>query len=277
MRSASPAQAGFIASLLKSKALPDVATADTSAVRLVEDAQMIVEPTTRSLISIGRASSIITYLKGLPSVQAAASQANAVELPIGVYLSPDTGEIFKIKENQAKTRKYAVAWTGWSGRRLTLTSDNSRGKWNYAPGVIATIQPGWKMTLEQAKAFILLFGVCVRCGRKLVAADSVERGIGPVCVNYFTEGFAPAAPRIEAGDRAIIEAGESIDFAAALVDDVAGGVEARRMAAVVEDAGNAAEAAMVAAEMREMALVGGPGCQNGAACRIGNCREHGWL
>lgn len=51
------------------------------------------------------------------------------------------------------------------------------------------------MTLDEAKAFILRYGQCVRCGRRLKAAESVERGIGPVCVRYFTFGNeAPEAP-----------------------------------------------------------------------------------
>jgi len=47
------------------------------------------------------------------------------------------------------------------------------------------------MSLDAAKAFILRYGRCVRCSRRLKAAQSVERGIGPVCMAYFS--FRPSA------------------------------------------------------------------------------------
>jgi hypothetical protein len=42
------------------------------------------------------------------------------------------------------------------------------------------------MTLDEAKAFLLRFGRCVRCNRRLKVGQSVERGLGPVCVKEFS-------------------------------------------------------------------------------------------
>jgi hypothetical protein len=42
-----------------------------------------------------------------------------------------------------------------------------------------------KMSLEEAKAFGRLYGVCVRCGATLTDEQSIEAGIGPVCAGRF--------------------------------------------------------------------------------------------
>jgi hypothetical protein len=41
------------------------------------------------------------------------------------------------------------------------------------------------MSLEEAKAFGRLYGVCVRCGATLTDEQSIEAGIGPVCAGRF--------------------------------------------------------------------------------------------
>jgi bacterioferritin-associated ferredoxin len=63
----------------------------------------------------------------------------------------------------------------------------------YEPGLVEQVaREGRKMTLEEAKAFIVLYGRCARCGRALKAAESVERGIGPICYKWFAEGTTGA-------------------------------------------------------------------------------------
>lgn len=110
----------------------------------------------------------------------------------GVYVMPD-GTIVKVKANKAKTNTYAMLWVEIRGERLNENDERVRGEYQYAPGLIAKVAAqGRKMTLEEAKAFILRYGQCARCSRKLKAAKSVENGIGPVCIQYFG-GFAPAA------------------------------------------------------------------------------------
>lgn len=105
---------------------------------------------------------------------------------IGVYVTPD-GAIVKVQQNRAKTGTYAMRWQEISGERLVdATEEHVHGDWVYAPEHKRHLASYRKMTLDEAKAFILRYGRCVRCGRKLKAADSVERGIGPVCVEYFS-------------------------------------------------------------------------------------------
>lgn len=103
----------------------------------------------------------------------------------GVYILPD-GSIAKVKATQDKLRTYASRWVEIRGERLTEAGTRKQGEYQYEQGLVQRVAAqGRKMTLEEAKAFILRYGICARCSRKLVAADSVERGIGPVCVTYF--------------------------------------------------------------------------------------------
>lgn len=110
---------------------------------------------------------------------------------IGVFVSGN-GAIFKTQANRQTKRLYVKRWHEIGGERLLDKDGVSRvrGEWEYD----YDSQPTWKqivnvsrkMTLDEAKEFILRYGKCVRCGRHLKAAESVERGIGPVCVTYFS-------------------------------------------------------------------------------------------
>jgi hypothetical protein len=111
---------------------------------------------------------------------------------VGVYVLPD-GAIVKVQPNQEKTRTYAKHWTVISGTRLTEADTREHGEYVYEPGLVDEVaRTGRKMTLDEAKAFILRYGQCARCGRGLKDATSVERGIGPVCVKYFSAGVTGA-------------------------------------------------------------------------------------
>jgi len=51
----------------------------------------------------------------------------------------------------------------------------------YAPGIVTQLRPEHRLSLEQAKAFGRLYGICVRCGATLTDETSIAAGIGPVC------------------------------------------------------------------------------------------------
>jgi len=55
-------------------------------------------------------------------------------------------------------------------------------RFEYAPGVIHDLQATDRLTVEQVSKMGLQFGVCCVCGAELSDADSVARGIGPVCI-----------------------------------------------------------------------------------------------
>jgi hypothetical protein len=107
----------------------------------------------------------------------------------GVYVMPD-GSIVKVKANREKTRTYAMRWSVINGQRLNENDDRVHGEYVFEPGLVQQVAvEGRKMTLAEAKAFTLRFGICCRCGRHLKDATSVERALGPVCVKYFS--FTP--------------------------------------------------------------------------------------
>lgn len=54
--------------------------------------------------------------------------------------------------------------------------------WEYAAGAIRDLRPEHRMTVERAKELSVRFGRCIRCGALLTADESVERGIGPICI-----------------------------------------------------------------------------------------------
>lgn len=128
-----------------------------------------------------------------PKVQAPVAQAPRLTIEdAGVYVMPD-GSVVKVQANQSKTRTYAKRWVEITGQRLTEADTRVQGEYQFEAGLVAEVaQVGRKMSLEEAKAFILRYGQCCRCSRKLKAADSVERGIGPVCIKYFSTGTTGA-------------------------------------------------------------------------------------
>jgi hypothetical protein len=114
----------------------------------------------------------------------AARSVTAQAIEPGVYVTADA--IVKVQKNKAKTNVYALVWESFGGTRLTLDGETVQARWVYSPGLIGTLTTDNRMTVDEAKKFALKYGQCARCGRTLVAAESVERGIGPVCMKWFS-------------------------------------------------------------------------------------------
>lgn len=117
----------------------------------------------------------LTLLERLPN-------NNPVVTQDGMYMNPNTGEIYKVQRNKAQgdgSRLYA--------KLLTVESNDEKYKikFIYTPGLMTTIKPEYKMTLQQAEEFGSLYGICVRCGRDLTNEDSIARAMGPICAGYF--------------------------------------------------------------------------------------------
>lgn len=102
----------------------------------------------------------------------------------GVY--EVNGEIFNVKFNKSKTNLYAQRLVERpSIERLTESGDTVHIEFEYAPGVVRRLRPHHKMSLERARELTIRYGRCLACGRALKNAQSVERGIGPVCRRAF--------------------------------------------------------------------------------------------
>ena len=103
----------------------------------------------------------------------------------GVY--EVNGEIFNLKFNKAKTNLYAQRLVEKPGvDRLAESGDVVHIEFEYAPGVVRRLKPHHKMSIERARELTIRYGRCLACGRRLKNAESVERGIGPVCRKAFS-------------------------------------------------------------------------------------------
>lgn len=135
----------------------------------------------------------------MPSTQRVAMplpKAGVVE--DGMYRDPSDGTIYKVQWNRGSgdgRRLYAKMLvvdrldTNTSFSTEVLESEGSDAinvRFVYAQGAMKYIRPEWKMTMEEAKAFGALYGICVRCGRDLTKEESIERGMGSTCVKYFS-------------------------------------------------------------------------------------------
>ena len=165
-RYASPKQVAFLTSL--------VAERNQSAIvggPVVEAGENL------AALSAKTASELITALLACPK-QGAASPAEPLE--VGMYRN-ESGEIFKVQESKTGNR-YAKKLVQISGERLTEEGETVSFEFEYAPGAVRSLTAAMRLSLEEAKAFGLKFGVCCVCGKTLTEATSVARGIGPVCI-----------------------------------------------------------------------------------------------
>lgn len=108
----------------------------------------------------------------------------AYTLTPGVY--EVNGEIFNVKWNQRKTNLYAQRLVELPQvDRLAESGDTVHFEFEYAPGVVGRLRPHHKMSIERAEELTIRYGRCLVCGRRLKDAESVKRGIGPVCRKTF--------------------------------------------------------------------------------------------
>lgn len=134
-------------------------------------------------VTAGDVSDMIDWLKQQPR-DTGRQPAKTVEAKPGVYELP-TGEIYVVKPNRTKTRLYAKRLVTTSSDRLNANGDHVKVDFEYEQGAIYKIRPEHRMSLERAQELTIKFSHCIVCGRKLKVAQSVERGIGPVCITYF--------------------------------------------------------------------------------------------
>ncbi|HEU5046099.1 MAG TPA: DUF6011 domain-containing protein [Nocardioidaceae bacterium] len=148
---ASDKQLGFLRKLLGEKDLTNI------------DA-----PTDPAALSVREASALIDALMAAPRKQVTEA---AVELESGIYRTADD-RIYKVYTNQARSRMLA---------KLLVLEPGQEPRWEYAGTAYRFVQADQRMTLEQAKQFGAIYGVCCNCGATLTDEGSIEAGIGPVC------------------------------------------------------------------------------------------------
>lgn len=111
-----------------------------------------------------------------------------VAVEVGVYRR--NGTIYVVRRNRTNEGLQARRLVEIGGRRLTEADTVVQIEFVYDRDALLQLRPEDKMTLEEAKPFVIRYGRCIACDTPLSDATSVERGIGPVCVKK----FAPARP-----------------------------------------------------------------------------------
>jgi formylmethanofuran dehydrogenase subunit E len=114
----------------------------------------------------------------------ATREENVVVTQPGVY--ERDGVIYVVKHTQDKQRLYAKRIRELESTRITEAGTIVEIEFDYAPGAVYRLRPEDKMPLERAKEYTIRYGRCLVCGRTLKKAESVERGIGPVCIKSFS-------------------------------------------------------------------------------------------
>lgn len=140
-----------------------------------------------------KASEIIDWLRrreDAPKTAGVAAEfttGTKVDITDGFWITDAPGDsidVWKVQWNLAKTNLYAKklhVTTGYDGKK--------KGTFDYTPGglkMLAGANPR-VLTVDEAKAYGKLYGVCCRCGRNLTHEDSIDRMMGPVCYKYLVE------------------------------------------------------------------------------------------
>ena len=106
--------------------------------------------------------------------------------PVGVYRQD--GNLYVVREftPQGESRKvrYArqiIPLTGAQGDRLNQQGERVRIEERKVPGMQYRLTAADALPMEEVTALSIQWEHCLVCGRPLRVAESVERGIGPVC------------------------------------------------------------------------------------------------
>ncbi len=153
---ASEKQIAFINKLMGEKDVPEVLSVAIGSLVLI----------TPDLVTKASASSMIDKLMALPSKTQAKAKVN---VEAGIYTLD--GSIYKVQVSPTTGRAYAKVF--------------NEGGWVYATGAINKMHKATPLTLEEAKAYGKLYGVCIVCSRTLTDEGSIEAGIGPICAGKF--------------------------------------------------------------------------------------------
>jgi hypothetical protein len=174
----------FIRSLAAERDLGELAEVTQELARNVDDAVR------RQVLDRYAAMSLIDVLKAAP-LNAATVAGDGGTVGPGVYLR--NGELFVVKLNRARTRVFArrVVEIQNSARRVNEDGERVRVDLIYAAGAVQTLRPADRLSLEDARPYLVRFSNCVVCGAALKDAASVLDSIGPVCRRMFEPAPTP--------------------------------------------------------------------------------------
>ena len=85
---------------------------------------------------------------------------------------------------QGRIVKVQIAVHG-SGNLYAKELNPITKEFEYVKGLVNKLHPENKMSIEEAKAFGKLYGICCCCGRTLTDEYSIANGIGPICAGKY--------------------------------------------------------------------------------------------
>lgn len=135
----------------------------------------------KPLAEIGsvQASNIIGVLLNEPKMESVMAKSFGPKTSVtvdksGLYRN-DEGHFIKVQQSKTTGNFYA----------LKLVPVGKKGAFVYEKGLIYSLTPDMKVTLEQGVNYSQQMGFCCMCGRTLTAKESVDAGIGPICAKKF--------------------------------------------------------------------------------------------
>lgn len=122
-------------------------------------------------LTVSEASALINELQKA-TTKAPIAVAPAPLVAEGVYRRSADGAMFRVQTSRDSGNRYA---------KLLLPS----GGWGYEKGAIYTLKADERLSVAELSAWGLSTGVCAICGKLLSTAESIARGIGPVCASRY--------------------------------------------------------------------------------------------
>jgi hypothetical protein len=112
------------------------------------------------------------------------AEPKAEPLIPGVY--EKDGEVYVVRKSK-DGRLYAMQLMPLHNGSARLTEAGTKVNFDYVytPGAMRVLSISDRMPLERAQELTIQHRRCLVCGRRLKAADSVARGIGPVCAKAY--------------------------------------------------------------------------------------------
>ncbi len=108
-------------------------------------------------------------------------RAPRVEAPIGIYREGET--IYCVRKARQSERVYAYQ---------LITTEGENPRWDYVAGKVFELKVENMISLEVAQQYGRKTGICCICGRYLTDAESVTKGIGPVCERKYSVLYSNA-------------------------------------------------------------------------------------
>lgn len=159
-------------------------------IKLLLDSREVAEGRESALqrarnMSSSQASSFIDQLKSLPKIKEVKSAGKSIELEDGIYRDPSTNAIFKVYHTVRGANQQVAKELIFNPDDLDIAEQRECSFEYRGKAGLKGLTPEMRMTLEEAKEFGALYGVCCNCGATLTAEESIEAGIGPICAQKF--------------------------------------------------------------------------------------------